>query len=138
MNSGLNDWVQTMCTIRSVLVLLLAAFVGINDAADTIKSWKLNVRHRVETVEGSGRYHTLTGPEYWIPNQTCIVVCDMWDKHWCDDSTRRVAEMAPRMNEVLKVARDKGVLIIHCPSETMGFYEGTPQRKLAQEAPKVE
>ena len=42
------------------------------------------------------------------------------------------------MNEVLKAARDRGVLIIHCPSDTMAYYEGTPQRKLAQSAPPVE
>jgi nicotinamidase-related amidase len=46
--------------------------------------------------------------------------------------------MAPRVNEVAKALRAKGVLIIHCPSDTMKFYEGTPQRKLAQSAPVVE
>jgi type 1 glutamine amidotransferase len=29
------------------------------------------------------------------------------------------------------------MLVIHCPSDTLKFYEGTPQRKLAQRAPKV-
>jgi hypothetical protein len=33
---------------------------------------------------------------------------------------------------------ERGVLIIHCPSDTMKFYEGTPQRRLAQSAPPVE
>jgi type 1 glutamine amidotransferase/nicotinamidase-related amidase len=46
--------------------------------------------------------------------------------------------MAPRMNEVLKAARSKGVLIIHCPSNTMEFYKDHPGRKLAQQAPPVE
>ncbi len=73
----------------------------------------------------------------WDPTRTAIVVCDMWNQHWCQGATRRVAEMAPRMNEVLKAARSRGVLIIHCPSDTMKFYEGTPQRRLAQEAPKA-
>jgi nicotinamidase-related amidase len=73
----------------------------------------------------------------WKPEQTAIVVCDMWDKHWCPTSTERVGEMAPRMNEVLKAARQQGVFIIHCPSETMDFYKDTPQRKLAQQAPVV-
>ena len=62
----------------------------------------------------------------------------MWDKHWCEGSTRRVGEMAPRMNEVVRKARAQGVTIIHCPSDTMKFYDGTPGRKLAQAAPKVE
>ncbi len=74
----------------------------------------------------------------WDPKQTAIVVCDMWDKHWCPASTERVGEMAPRMNEVLKAARARGVTIIHCPSDTLDFYKDTPQRKRAQAAPVVE
>jgi nicotinamidase-related amidase len=45
--------------------------------------------------------------------------------------------MAPRMNDVLTAARKKGALIIHCPSDTMAFYQGTPQRLRAQQAPKA-
>ena len=69
------------------------------------------------------------------PRRTAIIICDMWDQHWCKGATERVGEMAPRMNEVIKAARAKGVFIIHSPSETMKFYEGTPQRKRAQDAP---
>ncbi len=70
--------------------------------------------------------------------KTAIVICDMWDRHWCEGATRRVGEMAPRMNEVIKVARQKGAFIIHCPSDTMKHYADTPQRKRAQAAPKAE
>src|SRR5438094_2634411 len=73
----------------------------------------------------------------WEPKRTAVVICDMWNQHWCHGATERVAEMAPRMNEVIKRARDRGVFIIHCPSDTMKYYEGRPQRKLAQAAPKV-
>ncbi len=72
------------------------------------------------------------------PRKTAIVICDMWDTHTCPNAAARVAEMAPRMNEVVKAARARGALIIHCPSDTMKFYEGTPQRKLAQSAPHVD
>ena len=94
-----------------------------------------NLRRRTEVAPGAQRWHTLTTPTTWRADQTAIVVCDMWDKHWCPTATARVAEMAPRMNLVLKAARDKGVLIIHCPSDTMEFYKDTPQRKRAQAAP---
>lgn len=73
----------------------------------------------------------------WDPHKTAIIICDMWDKHWCQGASNRVAEMAPVMNEVVKAARNKGVFIIHAPSDTMKYYEGTPQRKRAQEAPEV-
>ena len=33
------------------------------------------------------------------------------------------------MNEVIKAARDKGVQIIHAPSDTLGFYADWPQRR---------
>lgn len=77
-------------------------------------------------------------PVHWDPAKTAVVICDMWDKHHCPDATERVGEMAPRMNEVLKAARGLGMFIIHCPSDTMRFYENHPGRKLAQAAPKVE
>jgi len=41
------------------------------------------------------------------------------------------------MNQLISTLRERGVLIIHCPSETMKFYEGTPGRRLAQAAPKA-
>lgn len=99
---------------------------------------RLTARYRVETAPGSGRHHTLTRLLEWDPAKTAIVVCDMWDDHYCQSSARRVREMAPRMNEVLKAARTRGVFIIHCPSGTMSFYEGTPQRRLAQSTPEFQ
>lgn len=98
----------------------------------------LNTRSRTETAEETGRFHSLTRPTTWQAEQTAIVVCDMWDKHWCPTATERVGQMVPRMNEVITAARQKGVLIIHCPSDTLDFYKDTPQRKLAMAAPKVD
>lgn len=97
----------------------------------------MHLRSQSETAEGSGRYHVLTKAQQWDPGNTAVIVCDMWDRHWCPAATARTAEMAPRMNQVLTRARNEGMLIIHCPSGTMKFYEGTPQRKLAQQAPPV-
>jgi nicotinamidase-related amidase len=62
----------------------------------------------------------------------------MWDDHWCKPSAARVNELAPVMNEVLQAARAKGLLIIHCPSDTLDFYKNTPQRQLALAAPPFE
>ncbi len=113
--------------------LLAAQFLASAHAA----TLDLRFRKQVETAEGSGRYHSLTTPGQWRADQTCIVICDMWNDHYCRNAARRVAEMAPRMNEVIKAARKKGVLIIHCPSGCMDQYKDTPQRKLAQQAPPV-
>ncbi|MGE3310068.1 MAG: protein-signal peptide and transmembrane prediction [Limisphaerales bacterium] len=72
--------------------------------------------------------------ERWDPRKTALIVCDMWDDHWCKSAARRVGELAGPMNEMLRAARARGVFIIHAPSTCTGFYEGTPQRRRAKEA----
>jgi hypothetical protein len=67
--------------------------------------------------------------------RTAIIICDMWDTHTCGMSAQRVALMAPPMNQVVSGARDVGVMIIHAPSDTMKFYEGTPWRDRMRTAP---
>lgn len=99
---------------------------------------KLEARQRMRSAADTNRFEVTNKALDWDPKETAIVICDMWDQHWCQGASERVAEMAPRMNEVAKAARAKGVFIIHCPSDTMKSYEGTPQRKLAQAAPPVE
>jgi nicotinamidase-related amidase/type 1 glutamine amidotransferase len=98
----------------------------------------LHARRQIETKPGSRRYHAITETVEWDPKATAIVICDMWDRHWCAGATKRVGEMAPRMNEVVARARRQGALIIHCPSDTLDFYKDTPARLLAQQAPVVE
>ena len=98
----------------------------------------LHARRRVATKAGSGRYHAVTETVEWEAKKTAVVICDMWDKHWCAGATKRVGEMAPRMNEVVAKARQQGALIIHCPSDTLDFYKDTAARLLAQQAPVVE
>src|SRR5262249_32388558 len=73
----------------------------------------------------------------WAVARTAIIICDMWDTHTCSMSAQRVALMAPRMNHVVSAARSLGVMIIHAPSDTMKFYEGTPWRERMRSAPKA-
>src|SRR5437868_14219524 len=119
---------------RSVAWLILSAL----PLALKAEPITIHIRRQVESAPKSGEWKSETKTLQWESKKTAIIICDMWDKHWCKGATERVAEMAPRMNEVVKAARAKGVFIIHSPSDTMKFYEGTPQRKRAQAAPKVE
>ena len=73
----------------------------------------------------------------WEPKKTALIVCDMWDDHWCKSASRRVAELAGPLNATVKAARARGVFIIHAPSSVTDFYRDTPQRKRAQAAPSV-
>ncbi len=116
---------------RLILTLLVINLPIAAWAADL----ELTLRSRAETAKGSGKFDAVTKVEHWDPHKTAVVVCDMWDRHWCKAAAARVAEMAPRMNQVVSKLRDQGVLIIHCPGETMGFYAGHPARKAAQAAP---
>jgi nicotinamidase-related amidase len=92
---------------------------------------KLNLRRRATTTEGL----SVTGKTVnWEAQRTALIICDMWDDHWCKSAARRVGEMAGPLNDMVKAARAQGVFIIHAPSTCTGFYEGTPQRKRAQNA----
>ena len=73
----------------------------------------------------------------WSPAQTAIIICDMWNQHWCQGATRRVGELAPVMNQAVAAARAKGVFIIHAPSSCMAAYKDHPARQRAANAPKA-
>lgn len=124
-----------------LLVLTLLAILFPNATriarADKAQALHLTLRSRIETEPGSGRFHAITRTEKWIPKQTAVIVCDMWDLHHCLNATRRGAELAPRMNQVLKTARKRGVTIIHAPSNCMDAYKSHPARAHALKTPKA-
>ena len=124
---------------RARSVLFTVFLLGSNAMGEESSSvLNLNLRTRAEVAPHSDRYREVIKPFKWDAKQTAIVICDMWNDHYCRNAARRVAEMSARMNDVLNKARDQGALIIHSPSGCMNKYEGMPQRKLAQQAPKVE
>lgn len=71
----------------------------------------------------------------WQPTKTALIICDMWDDHWCRGAAERVTELAGPMNKLVHAAREQGVLIIHAPSTCVDFYKDTPARRRAQAAP---
>ena len=107
-------------------------------SAEVSSPLSLHLRRLVETESHSDQWRVVEVVTNWNPCATAVVICDMWNQHWCQGATARVAEMAPRMNQVISELRRRGVLIIHCPSDTMDFYRNAPGRKLAQDAPKVD
>jgi nicotinamidase-related amidase len=95
---------------------------------------RLNLRERREDPKGSGQFKAVERSVDWDVAATSIIVCDMWDDHHCKIAAQRVGVMAPRMNQVLTAARDRGVMIIFAPSETMNVYAGSPYRKRMEQA----
>ena len=69
--------------------------------------------------------------------ETALVLCDVWDHHWCRGAVERLEILLPRMNAVVKTMREKGVLIVHAPSDTMGFYADSPARQRVLEVPQI-
>ena len=51
---------------------------------------KLNFRTRVEAFKGSGDWQEVHFEKTLPVARTAIVICDMWDKHWCSGASRRV------------------------------------------------
>lgn len=128
-----------MKTPRLSALWLCAALLNAlsHQHARAANAFQLPLRSQTETAKGSAVWQSAERTVSWDATKTALVICDMWDQHWCEGATRRVSEMAPRMNELVKAARGRGALIIHCPSDTMKFYEGTPGRQLAMSAPRV-
>lgn len=62
-------------------------------------------------------------------NETALLICDVWDNHWCRGARERLNAMVNRMNEVVQATRENGVQIIHAPSGTMDHYCDTPSRQ---------
>jgi nicotinamidase-related amidase len=78
---------------------------------------------------GYNRWQVVEREVSWAAQETVLVLCDVWDHHWCRGAEERLAVMLPRMNEVVRTARDAGVQIVHAPSETMDFYADSPGRQ---------
>jgi nicotinamidase-related amidase len=96
---------------------------------------RLQLRERPKTADGA--FQVVERTVDWDAAATAIIVCDMWDGHYCKSAARRVNVMVPRMNEVLSHARDHGVQIIHAPSGVIYNYEDTPYRERLKRAKAV-
>src|SRR3982751_2665659 len=114
-------------------MLIAAASPSLGDATPNRRKvpGMLSLRARRRTKEAGASEKVVQ----WPVARTAIIICDMWDAHTCAMSAQRVGLMAPRMNQVVSAARSLGVMIIHSPSDTMNFYEGTPWRERMRQAP---
>ena len=105
-----------------------------NSSADQLV---LVTRSRAPLADDADRFRVVQKKVEWDPKHTALIICDMWNQHWCRGASKRTAELAPHMNDVVSKARDNGVLVVHAPSGTVKAYANHPARKRAQEAPKA-
>jgi len=93
----------------------------------------LTLNLRTRAAEGAGRGPAaVQRPGALETAATALLICDMWDDHWCRSAARRYDTLAARMNPVIGTARARGVQIIHAPSDCMDYYAGAPQRRRIQ------
>jgi nicotinamidase-related amidase len=124
--------------------LLVAAVTCAGFACWSAEStvYHLTLRSRVQLFRGSADWSEAQIDYSFDPAKSAVIVCDMWDKHWCRGANARVAELAKKLQPVLEFSRSKGMIIVHAPSDTMQFYANMPQRlrmlKLPSFAPPKE
>jgi nicotinamidase-related amidase len=114
--------------VKRVLLLGTVIFIAVNarTAEDAVRH--LALRSRAELFRASGQWNEVHVDYSFNPAKSALIVCDMWDKHWCSGANVRVAALVNKIEPVLEVARRKGIIIVHAPSETMSFYANSPQR----------
>src|SRR5579863_2084493 len=116
------------------LLIAAAASLAMLAAPGAVPRAEIPLQVRVRPFKNSDTWEPATLRGQFSPAESAIVICDMWDKHWCTGATHRVEDIARRMDPVLRKARQAGILVIHAPSETMDFYKNYPQRRLVLEA----
>ncbi len=85
--------------------------------------------------EKSGRFHRVEKKVDWVPSQTALILCDVWDSHTSQRAVQRVEELLPRLEETKNKLRSLGVTVIHAPSGCMATYASHPARLRAQNVP---
>lgn len=118
-----------------LFLLIIFGFIHFTAAQDVKSSGNqsqiLHLHTKTLAPKETDEYIVKKETKDWNSSETAIIICDMWDKHWCKGASERTAEMAPLMNRVVSDARNNGMLIVHSPGGCMKFYEGHPARNNA-------
>jgi len=120
-----------------VLTSFPSRLVSFSAGQAVAQNFVLPLRTRVEAFKGSSNWEEVNFQKSFSVRETAIVICDMWDKHWCQGATERVNGLARKMAPLIDQARARGIQIIHAPSDTMNFYKDTPWRKTMLEIPRA-
>jgi len=126
-------WQRNVGVAFAISLVVLTTATGAEPA-----SLKLELRSRTQPFKGSDEWQEFTLGREFKPSETAVVICDMWDKHWCDKATERCGVLAEKMEVVVKDLRARGVLIIHAPSECMDHYKDAKARQRVLGLKKVE
>ena len=83
------------CGLLGLIALTASAWLTARGADPTdAKALVLHARFR-EPVPGGSTFTVKEKTLKWDPARTAIIICDMWNQHWCKGASRRVGELAP-------------------------------------------
>ena len=72
----------------------------------------LNLRTRAEVAPGMNQYREALKPATWQADQTAIVICDMWNDHYCRNAARRVAVLSHGEHQDLNTFPARGAAVL--------------------------
>ena len=78
----------------------------------------LRCQQLVQDEEGYATWRVQNGVGQWPAEKTALLLCDVWNSHWCRGAVARLDAMVERMEQVVRTVRDAGGLIVHAPSST--------------------
>jgi nicotinamidase-related amidase len=122
-------------TNQASVVAALVLLCGVQ-SLDAQSTMEVSLRSQRPTAQTPDAFESFVDRQQWDTTKTAVIVCDVWDYHHCLNAVRRIEEFAPRLNQVLQVARKQGVTIIHAPSDCMDAYRDHPARQRAIAAKK--
>jgi nicotinamidase-related amidase len=114
----------------AVAILSAAALAGREEPHVTLRS-------RVHLFHTGEEWSEVHSDFRFDPAKSAVIVCDMWDRHWCTGANVRVAALVKRLDPLLEAARKSGMIVVHAPSDTMAYYANAPQRARILKLPKV-
>ena len=112
------------------LILLLGIASGCTSPSSVPSEHLLSTRH--QTQSPGSTWNPVNETRTIQYEKTAVILCDLWDDHWCRGAATRVAELAPRVDQFVKACRTRGATIIHAPSSVTDFYAGHPARNRAR------
>lgn len=118
-------------------MLTVTCLSSLGKPPETTPNTGATLRSRVQPFKNVDQWQEVTFTKELAPRETAIILCDVWDKHWCGMASERCGQLAERMEPVLKAMRARGFTVIHAPSDCMGFYKAMPQRQRMEQQPKV-
>ncbi len=131
----IHKQIKYIIAILCYLMILANPLMTFSQSSDPVI---LEARNRYHSKEQMGESTIKSEKLKWLPAKTAVIICDMWNQHWCEGATKRVAELAPRIDNFVSNAREKGVLIVHAPSGIIDYYKDHPARKNAQNTARAE